>query len=70
MTKTLPRIAITAGEPAGIGLDLCVMLARQTIPAEIVIIADQNALLNRAKERKYKRFRKLKYHQRIVELVN
>ena len=46
MTKTLPRIAITAGEPAGIGLDLCVMLARQTIPAEIVIIADQNALLN------------------------
>ena len=54
MTKTLPRIAITAGEPAGIGLDLCVMLARQTIPAEIVIIADQNALLDRAKERNIK----------------
>ena len=51
MTNTLPRIVITAGEPAGIGLDLCVMLAYQTIPAEVVIIADQNALLARAKIR-------------------
>ena len=49
MTTTLPRIVITAGEPAGIGLDLCAMLAHQAIPADIVVIADQEALLVRAK---------------------
>lgn len=46
--KTLPRIAITAGEPAGIGLDLCVMLAQHTLPANITVIADQHALASRA----------------------
>jgi 4-hydroxythreonine-4-phosphate dehydrogenase len=44
----LPRIVITAGELAGIGLDLCAMLAWKTIPASIVVIADHNALKNRA----------------------
>ncbi len=48
MAYTLPRIAITAGEPAGIGLDLCAMLAHQAINANIVVITDQNALLARA----------------------
>ncbi len=43
-----PRIAITAGEPAGIGLDLCVMLAQHRFDANITIIADQYALLARA----------------------
>ena len=45
---TLPRIAVTAGEPAGIGLDLCVMLARYPFPAALVVIADRDALLARA----------------------
>ncbi|HLD08956.1 MAG TPA: 4-hydroxythreonine-4-phosphate dehydrogenase PdxA, partial [Methylophilaceae bacterium] len=45
----LPRIVITAGEPAGIGLDLCVMLARHSLAASITVVADQNALLARAK---------------------
>ena len=49
MTTILPRIVITAGEPAGIGLDLCAMLAHQAIPADIVVIADQEALIARAK---------------------
>ena len=49
MASLLPRIAITAGEPAGIGLDLCAMLAHQAIAANIVVIADQDALLARAK---------------------
>lgn len=44
----LPRIAITAGEPAGVGLDLCVMLAHQSMHAQIVVIADQDALASRA----------------------
>jgi 4-hydroxythreonine-4-phosphate dehydrogenase len=49
VTKSLPRIAITAGEPAGIGADLCVLLAHQQLKAEVVIIADANMLQARAK---------------------
>ncbi|HSI46427.1 MAG TPA: 4-hydroxythreonine-4-phosphate dehydrogenase PdxA [Methylophilus sp.] len=45
---TLPRIAITAGEPAGIGLDICVKLAHTAVPAELVILADPHALQARA----------------------
>ncbi len=48
MKKPLPRIVITAGEPAGIGPDLCVMLAHQSLSAEIVVIADANMLQARA----------------------
>ena len=44
----LPRIAVTAGEPAGIGIDLCVMLARHPFPAALVVIADRDALLAQA----------------------
>lgn len=43
-----PRIVITAGEPAGIGLDLCVLLAQYPFNAAITVIADQNALIARA----------------------
>lgn len=50
MDRQLPRIAITAGEPAGIGLDLCVQLAQQAIAARITVIADQNTLLARAQQ--------------------
>lgn len=46
---SLPRIVVTAGEPAGIGMDLCVMLASQPLSARLVVIADQNVLLERAK---------------------
>ena len=46
--KTLPKIVITAGEPAGIGLDVCALLASQKLPACLTIIADQNALQQRA----------------------
>ena len=42
------RLALTPGEPAGIGPDLCVMLAQQALPAEIVAIADPNLLKRRA----------------------
>ena len=54
VTTTLPRIVITAGEPAGIGLDLCAMLAHQALAANIVVIADQDALQARAKALKIK----------------
>lgn len=52
--STLSRIVITAGEPAGIGLDLCALLAHQAIDADICIIADQNALAARAEQLKIK----------------
>jgi 4-hydroxythreonine-4-phosphate dehydrogenase len=48
VNQTYPSIAITAGEPAGIGPDLCVMLAQQALPAHIVVITDQNLLEQRA----------------------
>lgn len=48
MTKLLPSIAITAGEPAGIGPDLCVMLAHRTLAANIIVIADEGILKARA----------------------
>jgi 4-hydroxythreonine-4-phosphate dehydrogenase len=50
MNKHLPSIAITAGEPAGIGMDLCAMLATYPLPASITIIADQTALTERASQ--------------------
>ena len=48
MSNSLPIIAITSGEPAGIGLDICAMLAHQAINANLAIFADINALLARA----------------------
>jgi 4-hydroxythreonine-4-phosphate dehydrogenase len=45
----IPRLALTPGEPAGIGPDLCVMLAQRPLPdAELIAIADPDLLLSRA----------------------
>lgn len=44
------RLLITAGEPAGIGPDLCVMLARQDWPVELVVVADPQLLMQRASQ--------------------
>ncbi|MDO9151369.1 MAG: 4-hydroxythreonine-4-phosphate dehydrogenase PdxA [Methylotenera sp.] len=49
MTKPLTRIAVTAGEPAGIGPDLCIMLAHQPLDAQLVVIANAEMLRVRAK---------------------
>jgi len=43
------RIALTPGEPAGIGPDLVISIAQQDWPIEIVVIADKQLLLTRAK---------------------
>lgn len=45
---TLTPLAITAGEPAGIGPDLCVRLAMSPPDIPIVIIADKDLLQQRA----------------------
>lgn len=46
------RLAITAGEPAGIGPDLCVQLAQLQRPEDVewVVIADPDLLAERAKQ--------------------
>ncbi|HXG28592.1 MAG TPA: 4-hydroxythreonine-4-phosphate dehydrogenase PdxA [Nevskiales bacterium] len=48
----LPRLALTPGEPAGIGPDLCVMLAQAAWPAELVAVADPGLLRERARQLK------------------
>jgi 4-hydroxythreonine-4-phosphate dehydrogenase len=45
---SIPRIAMTAGEPAGIGPDIVLQLARQAIPAHVVVFADPHLLTQRA----------------------
>ena len=42
-------MAVTAGEPAGVGPDLCVALAHRELPAQMVVIADKQLLLARAR---------------------
>jgi len=44
----LPRIALTPGEPAGIGPDLCVALAQDAQAAELVALCDPALLQARA----------------------
>lgn len=48
-TQSVKRIAITPGEPAGIGPDILVQLAQQEQRAELVAIADPELLIDRAK---------------------
>ncbi len=43
-----PTLALTPGEPAGIGPDLCVRLSRHALPARLVAVADKDLLLQRA----------------------
>ncbi|MBV8911189.1 MAG: 4-hydroxythreonine-4-phosphate dehydrogenase, partial [Gammaproteobacteria bacterium] len=37
----IPRIALTSGEPAGIGPEICLALAGGELPCEIVCLADR-----------------------------
>ncbi len=46
----IPRIAITTGEPAGIGPDLCLSLPGHSSTAELVLIGDPDLLEARAAE--------------------
>lgn len=49
MTK-VPRLLITAGEPAGIGPDLVLKLTQEAINSTIVVVADADMLGKRAKQ--------------------
>ncbi|MBS0578466.1 MAG: 4-hydroxythreonine-4-phosphate dehydrogenase PdxA [Proteobacteria bacterium] len=44
----MPRIALTSGEPAGVGPELCLALAGQVLPCELVCLADRDMLQERA----------------------
>lgn len=48
MKQTSNLLAITAGEPAGIGADLCLEFAQQVHPFPFVVIADRQLLRQRA----------------------
>ncbi|MEJ2564682.1 MAG: 4-hydroxythreonine-4-phosphate dehydrogenase PdxA [Gammaproteobacteria bacterium] len=43
-----PRIALTPGEPAGIGPDLCIALAQHPHDSELVVVADPTLMQARA----------------------
>ncbi len=45
---TIPRIAVTCGEPAGIGPDIILQQALQEWPAQLVVLADPALLAQRA----------------------
>ena len=47
MTK---RIAITPGEPAGIGPDLVIAIAQQSWPVQLVVVASKTLIEQRAKQ--------------------
>ena len=44
MTSDRPVVALTSGEPAGIGPELCLKLARESLPARLVAIGDRALL--------------------------
>jgi len=43
-----PVIAVTSGEPAGIGPDICLRLAERNWPARLVVLGDRQLLAERA----------------------
>jgi 4-hydroxythreonine-4-phosphate dehydrogenase len=47
---TLPQIAVTSGEPAGIGPDICLTLADAGLAARIVVFGDRQLLAARARQ--------------------
>jgi 4-hydroxythreonine-4-phosphate dehydrogenase len=47
--SVIPKLALTAGEPAGIGPDLCVQIAQQDLPCKLIVIADREQLQERAR---------------------
>jgi 4-hydroxythreonine-4-phosphate dehydrogenase len=47
-SPNLPRIALTSGEPAGVGPELCLALAARALPCELVCLGDAGLLEDRA----------------------
>jgi 4-hydroxythreonine-4-phosphate dehydrogenase len=49
MNRSMPVIALTPGEPAGIGPDICLALAGRELPARLLAFADRDMLDDRAR---------------------
>jgi 4-hydroxythreonine-4-phosphate dehydrogenase len=49
VSADLPVIVATSGEPAGIGPDICLALAKHAIPARLAVLADAALLADRAR---------------------
>jgi 4-hydroxythreonine-4-phosphate dehydrogenase len=50
MAPTLPVLALTAGEPAGIGPDLCIALSQQALACRLSVLGDADVLRARARQ--------------------
>jgi 4-hydroxythreonine-4-phosphate dehydrogenase len=50
ISNSVPVIAVTSGEPAGIGPDICLALARKSFAARIVVLGDREMLESRARQ--------------------
>jgi 4-hydroxythreonine-4-phosphate dehydrogenase len=48
LESEVPRIALTCGEPAGIGPELCLAVAREAFPCDLVCLCDIELLRERA----------------------
>ena len=48
LESEVPRIALTCGEPAGIGPELCLAVARETFACDLVCVGDIELLKERA----------------------
>jgi 4-hydroxythreonine-4-phosphate dehydrogenase len=46
----VPRIALTSGEPAGVGPEICLALARCELPCELICLGDRELLAERARQ--------------------
>ncbi len=46
--NNIQRIALTSGEPAGIGPDICIKLAQLNLPCQVITIANPDMLRQRA----------------------
>jgi len=44
----IPRLAFSVGEPAGIGPDLAILLAQESLPCELVYFSNADLLISRA----------------------
>ena len=44
-----PVIAVTSGEPAGVGPELCATLLEKRYPARLVVLGDKQLIAERAK---------------------
>ncbi|MHB1352074.1 MAG: 4-hydroxythreonine-4-phosphate dehydrogenase PdxA [Thiobacillus sp.] len=46
----LPVVALTAGEPAGVGPDLCIALSQRSLPCRLSVLGDVQVLAARARQ--------------------